>query len=358
MQDRPSNTELETKDEKAEEVFPDFLPDVIKVLTSTYVVDTDFTNKRCKSEPPQFTLFGTPYLSLLHTEATELGNMIFWGEEKDVEIILAKVRENPALLDLKVTVMDQHKTPVIQKTLMEIAAMAGDVNLRPKIVNEKDRGLFERLKEAGNVSTEKAAESKQCINSAEAKIENEKRVERYLEIIKKFGMNLCEGKLTLKKAIAQLEEDLQLERSKAVNLGLIFDPIILQKAAEWFEDNVYKLFGCWQTIMCDAFWIYGIGKLQSLLSSRDAQALRAGLGMLQNRIPDRRLNNPDGRSYFYNEDSGLGRTHYLGYYCCEDARRAPAGEVGRSGARILKTYIDEKQQSDGPCATPGPTLTR
>jgi len=271
----------------------------------------DFPNMPATdSKDAQLTFFGSPRLDLPHT----LGTLILRGEENDVETVLAHVKENPALLDVVVTVKDPLGTPVTG-TLLQLAAMAGDVNLKSDITNEKDRGLVERLADAGGLSKERVAEDLACITSKEAQDANDKRVERYLAIIKKFGNSLCEGKITDDEAIAQLEKELLEERSKAVNAGFVFDPKILHDTAKWFEENVNR-FGDWWTPQSDAFWINGFGKLQSLLSSRDAQVVRTGISKVvdDSVMAERTLKNPSGDSHFYNASSKLGRDFYLGYY--------------------------------------------
>ncbi|HSW48194.1 MAG TPA: hypothetical protein VLG67_03880, partial [Candidatus Saccharimonadales bacterium] len=191
---------------------------------------------------------------------TEIGNKILRGCDPDVESVLTEVKKNPTLLDIVITVKDPVGTPVTG-TFLQLAAMAGDVNLKPNISNEKDCGLVERLiSAAGDYMTpEKVAEQLKCINSDEAIDANNKRVQRYLDIIKKFGNTLCEGKVTKEEAIAQLEKELFEERSKAVNAGFIFDPRILHDTAQWFEENVNRFDG-WNTPKSSVFWVNGFGK--------------------------------------------------------------------------------------------------
>ena len=92
----------------------------------------------------------------------------------------------------------------------------------------------------------------------------------------------------------------------------MFDPKILCDTAKWFEDNVGR-FGDWWTKQSDVFWVNGFGKLESKLSSRDAQVIRAGIGNLvyDAIIPARTLNNADMSSYFFNSYSRLGVDFYL-----------------------------------------------
>lgn len=309
----------------------------------------DIPNMPTAPQCARLTLFGETYLNMQQTEEmTRLGKMVLSGEENDVETVLTEVKKNPALLDIVITVKDPLGTPVTG-TLLQLAAMAGDVDLRDGIKKEKDRGLVERLVDAGNLSKERVAKDLACITSKEAQDANDKRVERYLTIIKKFGNSLCEGKITNDEAIVQLEKELLEERSKAVNAGFIFDPRILHDTAKWFEENINR-FGGWWSPQSDVFWVNGFGKLQNLLSSRDAQVARAGIGneVDEGEMPERSLKNPSGDSHFYNASSRLGRDFYLGYYgVC--APIPPAVRV-RCLARVWKTYVEQKQQHYTACA--------
>ena len=271
----------------------------------------------------RFRLFGRTLEEVMGDEAAMIGNLILQGEEQEVEQALALIKTKPILLHCKTEATDPLGRGVKEKTLLQIAAMAGDVDLKPGIGEEKDRGLVERLIAVGKLSKEEIAEQLEVITGVAAQKENKARNERYLTAIKKFGIGICKVKADDKDEferncidhIKQLEQDLQAESEKEITSGYIFDPSILEEAVKWFEDNI-ESFGGWSSTKSDIFWVKGFGKLQRLLSSRDAQVVLTGLGRLVNSgaLPPRLLNDPEQLSYFYNSSSRLGVDFYLGCY--------------------------------------------
>lgn len=273
----------------------------------------------------QFKLFGRSLHDMMKDEASILANLILHGEEKDIEEVLKIVKKKPILLHVETEARDPLLRP-ISGTLLQIAAMAGDVNFKSGIQDEKEQGVVERLIAAGDLSKEETADQLQCLVSKKAIEENENRNQRILASIKRFGEGITETKadknmsfeayqIRCKSLIDQLEKDLQPDIKTVITTGYVFDPKILHIAAKWFEDNVGR-FGGWWSVQSDVFWVNGFGKLQSKLSSRDAQVTRAGIGYLVDDgvVPGRTLNNSDKTSYFFNSSSRLGVDFYLGYY--------------------------------------------
>ncbi len=290
------------------------------------------TKKFSSEKRQQFTIFGIKAKDLVDRmgseEAALLANLILHGEENDVEEALVLVKKNPDLLRSQCIATDPLKRRVLG-TPLQIVAMAGDMNLiEGKIKEEKNRGLVERLKAAAGLSDEEVRDQlEEVLTSKEAVAENQKRNQRILDAIKAFGEGIIKAKekyegndfaelrALCQPLIEQLEKDLTLNPNEVIKSGYVFDPTILQKAAEWFEKNVNS-FGDWRTIQSDVFWVNGFGKLQSKLSSRDAQVIRAGIVNLvdDKKVPTRSLRNSDGSSSFYNSSSRLGLDFYLGYY--------------------------------------------
>jgi len=311
--------------------------------------------KKCPTDSYQSVrLFGRNFQELMHPGAAKVANLILRGEEKEVEEALALIKKNPDLLRYH-TIATDPLGRLMKGTPLQIAAIAGDVDLRDGIQEEKDRGMVERLIAVGNLSKEEVAEQLKIITSKEAREENEKRNQRVLSAIKKFGQSICEVKVdsrpmsfeefqaSFKDHINQLEKDLQVRTNELTTSGYIFDPDILHKAAKWFEDNVMNVkgfsFGGWWTNQSDVFWVNGFGKLQSRLSARDAQVVGAGIGRFVDagNLPSRTLNNSEGTSYFFNSSSGLGRTFYLGVDGARERTRGP-----RRG--VWKTYVEQKHE--------------
>src|SRR5205085_246631 len=103
-------------------------------------------------ERKSFRLFDKPIENLLNAhpdpEATVIGNLILHGEEKDVSealtLIEVKLEKDPNYLDYAVIATDPLGRKV-KGTLLQIAAMAYDVDLKSEIKEEKDKGLVERI---------------------------------------------------------------------------------------------------------------------------------------------------------------------------------------------------------------------
>jgi hypothetical protein len=338
---RKNNVNININDTtNVEEDIP--LPSVLRVITGVYTAHEteegyDFPNMPTNSKYAQLNFFGKHYSDILHT----LGQMILRGCITDLETVLAYVKKNPSLMDTIITVEDPSGTPVIG-TFLQIAAMAGDVNINSNITDEKDRGFVESLIIAGGLTKERVTHELACITSEITRLANDERNYRYLEIIKEFGVSIHQGVNEI------FERKLQSEKSQAITCGFIFDPKILLDTILWFEKNLSH-FGDYFSPKSDVFWINGFGKLQSMLSARDAQVIKAGIQNVidENIMPVRSLKNPDGGSYYYNTSSDLGRNFYLG----TTARHSFTGpgrglwaQVGQPSTAIVlwETYIAQK----------------
>lgn len=419
----------EIKEEAIPVYFPRGVDDiVVHALAGDITLDTATTDQRNR-----FRLFDRPVEQLMHPdpEATLIGNLILKAEEKDVEdalgLIAKKQKENPSYLHGHVIARDPLGRPA-KGTLLQLAAMGGDVDLKAEIKEDKDRGLCERLIRIGNLSEAEVAEQLKVINSPEAKAANESRNERILSAIKRFGKgillkskeykgarentshNFKAFQLFCQPLIDQLERDLTPDPAEIVTSGYIYDPSVLPRAQEWFEEHLngcrlflmspeekeihsdtnnlhlhlhptkgliyyfkgmeYNFnereltreqrksiadlfarqenfgkdmahlegrhqaackallavtskrghtpdltgFGGWWSNESDVFAVNGMGKLQSKLSSRDAQVMNPGIGHLVDGgiIPARTLTTSCG--HFYHSSFCLGRDFYLGYY--------------------------------------------
>lgn len=315
-----------------------------------------FTSEQLK----QFTLFGKTSDQLIDPEATELGNLILRGEEKEVVEVLRRVREKPHLLRCPASSRDPLDRNVIG-TPLQIAAMAGDVGLI-----KGDRGLVEQLIEAGNLTHDEVVNQLEVVTSFEAKLTTESRnkqtqhlvekfaddiireidirgINRYLDMskdnLKIFHQNCDPHFQRFKKALIEL-------RKEVIKIGLISDPTKLKNAVEWFENNTFR-FGGKKSIGATVFFIYCFGTLQGESSSRDAQVIHADLNNLvkEMKIPSRHLQNPDGTSNFFNSHSRLGVTFYYGYrYKIKLiwARPHISGDQNYRESPCWITYIEQK----------------
>jgi len=315
------------------------------ILSAALNKDDSKTEEKHATKQERFTLFGRSVLELMHSEATDVGNLILNGEAKEIETAVDRIRQKPHLLRYKILAKDRLGRPV-HGTPLQIAAIAGDVDLKADIKEEKDRGAVERLIiAAGHLSQEEQEEIDQQLEVVignEAQDKNDARNKKIVDRLIQFGEDIIrkgqeykgDKKYTDKNfqtfqascqsLIDKFEEDLQLTTKAVITSGQVFDPKILQTVAEWFETNA-KRFGGWWTLQSDVFDVNGFGTLQRLLSARDAHVVRAGIGRLVDNgiVPPRQLANADGSSHF-NTDSRLGRDFSLDYYG-RPARAACAG---------------------------------
>jgi hypothetical protein len=260
-----------------------------------------------KSHYAQFKLFNRGLHDLLNNEAAFIANLILRAERRDVEEALMLIKKKPILLHITTEARDPLGRRV-KGTLLQIAAMAGDVDLRPDIKKEKDKGLVERLISLGHFTKEEIAQQLECITSREAKKINHERNQRVINAVIQFGKDLEGGNINA----------LHIDNSEVITQGYIFDPKILQKCLGWFnQSKLDEEEGCSLNPLRYVFLIQGYGKLQSLLSSRDAQVVNAGISAFSSdctppyQIPARSFKNADGATYFFNVNSRLGIDFYI-----------------------------------------------
>jgi hypothetical protein len=231
----------------------------------------------------KLTLFGKNILDLM---ALRVANLVLSADEKSVEEALTIVNKNPSLVRYIVITTDDNGNTV-QGTPLQIAAMAGDVDLQEEISPEKNRGIVERLASASGLSKEEVKKQLHVITSVEAKQENEKRNQRILKVIIDFGNSILKAvtddnialedlKKLCQPIIDQLEVNLKPDPGFIITSGYIFDPRILSEAAKWFKENVNR-FGGYYSHGSDLLCISGFGKLQKMFSARDFQIIRAGI---------------------------------------------------------------------------------
>ncbi len=324
----------------------------------------DETKPFSLAERQNFTLFGVKIEYFFRKLAKQAATLILRGEKEDIKKALALVKQNPHLVHCITRAFDPLQRPV-EGTLLQIAAMAGDVDLRMRIKKEEERGAVERLIAAAGLSRDEVAEQLKVVTSEEAIRGNEARNQQILETIKRFGEGIIaleskdddsleQFQAKCQPLIDQLEKDLRPDANRVLISGYIFDPMILRETLDWYDTN-FDRFSDWN--QRDVFIINGYGKLQAQLSSRDAQVVRDGIGpaMEKGKISPRTLNNTDGSSYFYNPQSRLGIDFFVGYSGLR-ARRACTrlrfyrGEAGKlmsnknsSLARLMQPQAPDKQ---------------
>jgi len=351
---------------KYKHIFIDIITGLVKIdLLSNSQINKLFPNattaehKICLFQSPNTQLkIGKPFEkqnNLLREENQNLGNLILKGGEKEIEEALAIVKNSPTLLSYEVEAIDPLGRRV-RGTLLQIAAMGGDVDLIPYITDSSQRGAVEKLAAAGNLFKQEIIDQLKCVTSDEALRANEVRNKRILAAIKKFGnaitevktdgvYNLKEIQAHYKPYIDKLDKDLTPDTESVTTSGYIFDPTILQKTSEWYEENHQK-FGCFFSHQSKIFLINGFGKLQAKLSARDAMSFNSGIVNLfhYKKVPKRSLQNSDGNSYFYNPDSNLGASIFL-----SNKGEASTGKqsraIGWAGGYYIENFILNKNYS-------------
>lgn len=308
--------------------FPGF-PEILLEYLGSDIAPTSIHDKKTKKlsdiEYP-LTFFGKRFEELMDADAALIANLLLRAEENGIEIAVAVIKNNPDLLRVHTMVFDQKKR-CIKGTLLQIAAMAGDMDLVDGIVDEKDQGVVRRLIQAGDLSRSEIIEQLKCITSEDAQQKNKERNERILNAIIKFAKGIIyeakrcsDMRLPVFQAhcqahIAELEKDLDSDPSEIITAGFIFDPKALYFVAEWFKNHI-KDFDDWYSVVSDVFWINGWGKLQDQLSSRDAHIIRAGIAnIFDGVIPSRSMDiSDDACDDLFNTSSCLGVDYCLGCY--------------------------------------------
>ena len=304
-------------------------------------------------KPASASFFSKNISVILHQAA----NDILDGSQAEVDRVVALVKNNPSYLSSPTEGRDRLGRRV-QGTLLQIAAMAGDVNLRELKEEEKQhRGIVELLQEAGNLLNDDVAKQLHPVLFSEAAIKaNEARNEYILTALKQFAESILQtvefeqsstqallvGLKKCELAINTFRATLQSTFNDVVMSGYVFDTRILHQAMAWFEQkNNLDRFGGWWTLATDIFWVNVIGTLQCIASSRDAQVYRKGMSFIVDghQMPERSLENAFGYSFLLST-SDLGVYVFLGGI----GKLAWRGGMD-TGCRQLKILMSSKNSS-------------
>lgn len=304
-------------------------PNIILAYLGSDIAPTSIHDKKTQKLSGidySLTFFGKRFPELMDADAAVVANLLLSGEENDIEIAIATIKNNPDLLRTHTMVFDR-KQRCIKGTPLQIAAMAGDVDLIDDIADAKNQGAVRKLIEVSDLSRSEVIEQLKCITSEEAKQKNKERNQRILNAMIKFASAIIseEKKCSDKRLhvfqrhcqahITELEKDLQPDPNEIMTAGFIFDPKVLYLAAEWFKKHIQD-FDDWYSVVSDVFWINGWGKLQDKLLARDAHIIRAGIAKLfDGVIPPRSMDVRDGEtSDIFNTTACLGVDYCLGNY--------------------------------------------
>ena len=335
----PVPSRFDRKEEKLNDSIPgvDQLPDVLQDLCLDYKAEPAASEEKLektieKTNYPRTTFLKKTLAQRLHEAADDL--LLGYGDKA-----LALVTESPWVLSLQTEGSDRFGRCIKGRTLLQMAAMAGDVNLRERTAEEKkDHGMVELLSQAGHLSRDEIADQLfPVLFSDEAKAANGARKDGILAVFKAFAESLLKKKAELarptdsnytydefkaaqakcKPEIDKLRKDLfGIVFNQTIAAGYILDSSLIVELTQWFErpENL-KHFGDWWSLISDIFWVSSYGSLQYVAAAPDAQIHRHGIGRVvdQKELPARSLKNSDGPSDF-GFDSKLGVDFYLGYY--------------------------------------------
>lgn len=240
------------------------------------------------------TLFGN-LSTLYHSQAKLAAYHILSGDPEEVKRL---VNRNPLILYCSIEIKD-HQGRRVKGTPLQIAAMAGDFNIR----NKKGSGMVERLR--CYLSKEEAIKQLLAKFPPGWEKETEERMKPYLTALNKFIKEIVKAKAdTYLELEAKCESSIKKFRhslipnpNQVITSGYIFDPQILCTAMELvepFEKNTV-LSGGWCSNKSAFFWVYGIGSLQACASVCDIQIFKEGIYNVINEstLPNRLLNFSD-----------------------------------------------------------------
>ena len=352
----------------------DILPQEILGLIADYRPYADVEEKKEEKQIEASVNKTTPYQApanasfftknLAHI-LNQTANDILDGSQAKVDRVIKLVKEKPFILNYPTEGSDRLGRRV-KGTLLQIAVMSGDVNIRELKEEEKQhRGIVELLQEAGKLSKDDVAKQLQPVLFSTDAIEaNAARNERIFAAVKQFGESILQAgiaeepaqlsaevlqpaQVKYQSAIDAFRATLQATLNDVITSGYVFDTSILHQAMTWFEqENNLDRFGGWWTLASDVFWVNGIGSLQCVASSRDAQVCRKGIGdVVDNyQMPERGLKNADRSSLFSLTSSRLGLDFFLGYYGAHGSAECVLRSLGRRARPSWKSYVEQKQQ--------------
>jgi hypothetical protein len=314
------------------------------------------------------TTFFTRYVSQIQYRLEQAANDLL--NEGKIDTALALVRANGReVLNVPTCGRDRFGRRIEGRTLLQMAGMAGDVNLREKKTEEKeDHGAVELLAQAAGLTKDEVTDQLFPVLFSEgAKKENETRKQRVLTVLIKFAESILKRKAELptkwhmieefKAAQAKCQPEIDKLRNDLLRIvsnqiiisGYILDSQIFVDLTQWFEkpENLKRFDGWWSlngwwSLISDLFWVNGYGLLQYVAAARDAQVCHAGIGPVVNDrlLPARSLKNSDGSSHF-DSSSKLGLDFFLGYYGGRERRFT----LGRRAVDAVGPYVGNLMSS-------------
>lgn len=276
----------------------------------------------------------------------EAAEDILAGSTDDNPKCLSIVKADPSLLDDVIEAKDPFGVVVIGD-LLQIAAMAGDFDLKEGITQEKEQGLVERLAKAGGLSPEAVAKKLEIITSKESMCQNEKRNISHLNALEECGESLLlvfqkhkkykydsyyEDITALRESCKNIMDQFKdkLSDSKVITSGYIFDPKVLNYAIKLYNQHFsHHLAG---SSISNVWLVNVFGHVQSKLSYRYRHLIRAGMRewVVNKKIPKRILRG----KYSSTAWDDLGQNCFLDYSASGEAAVHVQGAINFSWKEI------------------------
>jgi hypothetical protein len=216
------------------------------------------------------------------------------SDNPDPEKVIAVVQKDPSMLNHPVNTVWRGRK--IFGTLLQIAAMAGDINLRDKKAGEKDHGIVERLMPylpAAEVRRQlqvvfptgwekiSAARIQPYIDATMVFMEGIIKIQIQLQhTIKDWHItNQAKLKAACQPHIDNFQTALNTHADEVITSGYIYDPSIIDRVIELFVSNVGRFgpWGGWDSEKTNLFWVIIIGSLQASLLGCDRQVFKTGI---------------------------------------------------------------------------------
>jgi hypothetical protein len=233
--------------------------------------------------------------------AARAGHLILHG---DTERALSLCKAEPLILTCRIEVKD-HKGRRAIGTLLQIAAMAGDCNVRRKQGSELDHGLVEQL--ALLIGVESVNQI-QAIRPLDWKNATKFRMQAYRNVAAEFINDLVDivvppdATYEMVLLACQLPIDKFLKaldninaQQEVITTGLIFDLRVLVHVSRLIYGSYKRFHESWHA-KTELFMRIGFGNLQLCASACDIQAFSTGLHRIKHKkgLPDRSIQFTDG----------------------------------------------------------------
>jgi hypothetical protein len=303
-----------------------------------------------------------PTLNDFQSQAEKAARLLLLGHTITAD---AMVEANPLILTCVVDAPD-HRRNKVRGDLIQIAALAGDSNIRNKKLPEKDHGMVQRW--SAHLPADEVAHKIRATRPPGWEEETAARMQPYMDA----AIELLNDLVTMRQQAPQLayagyaafevacivpitkfQDRLAAipDEQPVITTGLIFDLQMLEKFIEdLLVKNIDRL-GGWDSVASDLYAIKGFGGLQMCASVCDLQAMvhRGGLYHVirEGELPDRSLHFSSGVPQAL---VGLGDSFFVSVFAFRDRHSGGClGARAEAFAGLLyfglyRTMFEKKQQ--------------